>query len=68
MHAGALRRSRSPPSYACLTAPSPPRPQDRADVMADVAVFARAAAELCVVRGVRDTGALRFPDGCVPCA
>jgi hypothetical protein len=31
--------------------------------MREVAVFVRAASELCIVRGVRDAGALRFPDG-----
>ena len=35
--------------------------QDRAELMRDVAVFARAANELCIVRGVRDPGTLRFP-------
>jgi hypothetical protein len=29
--------------------------------MRDVAVFARAANELCIVRGVRDPATLRFP-------
>jgi hypothetical protein len=32
--------------------------------MRDVTVFVRAASELCVVRGVRNDGTLRFPDGC----
>ncbi len=37
--------------------------QDRPDAMANLAVFARCVAELCIVRGVRDAGNLRFPKG-----